>query len=72
MEQAVVNREKDSTTDPTEESAAQTGGVAGGSQGTDGIGGGDDHGRKVRSGGSGSPGGRPRDDHGTEEEPPRR
>ena len=42
-----------------EEGAAQTGGVAGGSQGTDGISGGYDHGRKVRSGGSGSPGGQP-------------
>lgn len=36
----------------------QLGGVAGGSQGTDGISGGDDHGSKVRTGGSGTPQGR--------------
>lgn len=54
-----MRREDEPTPGPPEETADRSGGVAGGSQGTDGISGGDDHGRKVRSGGSGSPGGQP-------------
>ena len=54
-----MTREDRPTTGAPDDAPAQSGGVAGGSQGTDGISGGDDHGRKVRVGGSGSPGGQP-------------